>query len=323
MTTTTAAGPAVYATSLRAIGTDVRVVVTEPAALPQARELLVVALAELDLAASRFRPDSELSRTNRLAATAAGGGREQLTVTVSPELAELLTVALRVENLTDGLVTPATGAALVAAGYDADLDVVRRREPTTEPGRPQPIPTPRIGLTGCRVTLPAGTMLDLGSSAKAHAAQRCANRIAECVGGGVLVDLGGDIGCAGTPPRDGWRIGVRDWTGRTRQTVCVHDNQAFATSSTRVRTWRRGRTIVHHIIDPRTGTPARTPWAQVTCMAADTVLANAASTAAVIVADDAPEWLTRRRIPALLVDHDGHGYRVAGWPPETSTGEAI
>ncbi|OPX13473.1 FAD:protein FMN transferase, partial [Gordonia sp. i37] len=156
MTTTTAVGPAVYATSLRAIGTDVRVVVTEPAALPQARELLVVALAELDLAASRFRPDSELSRTNRLAGTTAGGGREQLTVTVSPELAELLTVALRVENLTDGLVTPATGAALVAAGYDADLDVVRRREPTTEPGHPQPIPTPRIGLTGCRVTLPAG-----------------------------------------------------------------------------------------------------------------------------------------------------------------------
>lgn len=45
--------------------------------------------------------------------------------------------------------------------------------------------------------------------------------------------------------------------------------------------------------------------------------------AAVIAADDAPEWLTRRRIPALLVDHDGHEYRVAGWPPETSTGEAI
>lgn len=323
MTATTDVGPPVYATSLRAIGTDVRVVVTEPAALPQAREFLVVALAELDLVASRFRPESELSRTNRLAAAGAGCGREQLTVTVSPELAELLTVALRVENLTDGLVTPATGAALVAAGYDVDLDVVRRREPTTEPGRPQSIPTPRIGLTGCRLTLPAGTMLDLGSSAKSHAAQRSANRIAEYVGVGVLVDLGGDIGCAGTPPRDGWRIGVRDWTGRTRQTVRVHANQAFATSSTRVRTWRRGARIVHHIIDPRTGTPARTPWAQVTCMAADTVLANAASTAAVIAADDAPEWLTRRRIPALLVDHDGHEYRVAGWPPETSTGEAI
>ncbi|RPA57296.1 FAD:protein FMN transferase [Gordonia oryzae] len=319
---TTTVGSTVYATTMRALGTDVRLLVTEPTALPPALEFLDNELAELDSVASRFRPDSELSRTNRLAATEALRDRDRTTLAVSPELAELLTVALRVEDMTDGLVTPAAGAALVAAGYDADLDVVRRRGPTTEPGRPQPISTPRIMLTGCRVTLPVGTQLDLGSSAKAYAAQRSANRIAEYVGGGVLVDLGGDIGCAGTPPCDGWRIGVRDWTGRTRQAVCVHANQAFATSSTRVRTWQYGRRAVHHIIDPRTGAPARTPWAQVTCMAADTVLANAASTAAVIAANKALEWLARRGIPALLIDHDGHEYRVAGWP-ERSTGEEI
>ena len=50
--------------SLRALGTTALVVVAEPDALPSARETLIRQLRAVDLACSRFRPDSELVKLN-------------------------------------------------------------------------------------------------------------------------------------------------------------------------------------------------------------------------------------------------------------------
>ena len=51
-----------------------------------------------------------------------------------------------------------------------------------------------------RVRLPAGTQLDLGATAKAWAADHCAELIAGRLGCGVLVSLGGDLAVAGPVP---------------------------------------------------------------------------------------------------------------------------
>jgi thiamine biosynthesis lipoprotein len=91
------------------------------------------------------------------------------------------------------------------------------------------------------------------------------------------------------------------------------DSGALATSSTTVRRW--GRTA-HHLIDPRTGLPAVSPWRTVSVAAASCVDANTASTAAIVLGDDAPEWLAARNLPARLVDQAGGVLAVAGWPAE-------
>jgi thiamine biosynthesis lipoprotein len=44
--------------------------------------------------------------------------------------------------------------------------------------------------------------------------------------------------------------------------------------------------------------------------------ANVASTAAIVLGDDAPAWLAARDLPARLLDQDGRPQAVAGWPPE-------
>jgi thiamine biosynthesis lipoprotein len=44
------------------------------------------------------------------------------------------------------------------------------------------------------------------------------------------------------------------------------------------------------------------------------VLANAASTAAIILADSAPAWLQARGLPHRLVAADRRVVRGAGWP---------
>ena len=117
----------------RALGTLVRLVVTEPERLPEATAMLEADLAALDLACSRFRPDSELSGLRT------AGGRP---VRVSPLLAEAIAVALRAARLTDGDVDPTVGAAMSAVGYDRDFDQIPRTGPPLKPPEPPKPPKP-------------------------------------------------------------------------------------------------------------------------------------------------------------------------------------
>lgn len=71
---------------------------------------------------------------------------------------------------------------------------------------------------------------------------------------------------------------------------------------------------MHHVVDPRTGQPAEEVWRTVSVAAASCVDANTASTAAVVQGVRAPEWLSRRELPARLVRGDGSVLCVGGWP---------
>ena len=106
-----AGAPTAFA-SWTALGMLVQLVVTSPADLGAARELLAADLLALDLACSRFRPDSELVAVGN----AARGATGEVTVAVSPLLAEAVAVSLRAAQLTDGDVDPTVGAALADLG---------------------------------------------------------------------------------------------------------------------------------------------------------------------------------------------------------------
>ncbi len=101
--------------------TRAAVVVTDPAALDEAAGLVRAELDAVGRAASRFDAASELSAVNRRTMSS------PVEVTVSPVLGDLLRVALDAARDTGGAVDPTLGAALGAAGYDADIAVVRAR----------------------------------------------------------------------------------------------------------------------------------------------------------------------------------------------------
>src|ERR1700730_8197889 len=88
-----------------ALGMLVQLVVTPPRLLPAARELLEADLLVLELACSRFRPESELVAIGNVARGAAA----PVTVTVSPLLAEAVAVWRRSSQLADGAVGAAGG----------------------------------------------------------------------------------------------------------------------------------------------------------------------------------------------------------------------
>ncbi|HET7013770.1 MAG TPA: FAD:protein FMN transferase [Streptosporangiaceae bacterium] len=302
--------------SFRVFGTTAVLLVTAPAMEGKAREIADVELAAVDLACSRFRSDSELSRIN--------ASRGVIT-RVSELFTELITEALRAAELTDGAVDPTVGQALLAAGYDRDFDELKSSAPVNRQ-EISPIPGWRnvqLDPVTRHVRLDHGAQLDLGSTAKAWSADRCATKIAAELDVGVLVSLGGDIAVAGPTPREGWNIRVTDDHAAPAdapgQTVTIRSG-GLATSSTTVRSWLAGQRQMHHLIDPATGAPAHSPWRTVSVAAATCADANIASTASIIKGDSAVDWLATLGLPARLVAHDGTVTLTGDWPTDTQLG---
>jgi thiamine biosynthesis lipoprotein len=286
-----------------ALGTTARLAVWPASSARRAAGAVDRELARLDQAASRFRPDSELSRVHVLAGQP---------VTVSPALAEALRVALAAAAWTDGLVDPTIGAALAALGYDRDFVEVCARNGSEGRGVTASVPGWRcVRLAGDRVQVPEGVLLDLGATAKGLGADRAARAVlAEGEARGVLISLGGDIAAIGDAPHHGWPVRVADGD---RQVVRIARG-GLATSSVTVRRWIRSGAGLHHIVDPRTARPAESPWRTVSVAGATCADANAAATAAIVGGADAPGWLAARGIQARLVGRNGSVVRTGGWP---------
>ncbi len=295
-----------------ALGTTVRVVVTRPDALPGVAALTRSALDALDVAASRFRSDSELSRANAVAGTPAR---------VGPVLRDATQACLHMAEATGGLVDPTVGGAVTAAGYDRPFVDIDPTEPRTA-GHPRRAEHDwrDVALVpdehGAWLTVPPGTLLDLGAIAKSWLADSLAGVAVSLGAGGALVDLGGDVAVSGQPPDGGWVIGLPP--GADGQRMVTIRAGGVATSAQDVRCWTTTDGSAHHIIDPRTTRPAESPWRLVTVHAGTAVEANAASTAALILGTDAPTWLEARGLSARLVPMDGTPARtVACWPRPT------
>ena len=288
------------------------VVVTKPEHLEAATASVERVVESIDLACSRFRDDSELSRL--LAGT---GPREAV---VSPLLVQALATALRAAEITDGAVDPTVGAAVRGAGYTVDFGSL------APDGAPidllvRPVPgwrRIRLYTASRRVELPDGIEIDLGATAKALAADLGAGAARDAIGGGgVLVSLGGDVAVAGLTPEEGWHVQIAEDSHAPitldGETIAIRSG-GVATSSTTVRRWRRGGVELHHIIDPATGLPADAPWRTVSVVAGSCVDANIAATAAIVKGAAATEWLESVGLPARLVDREGVVVRLGGWP---------
>ncbi len=301
--------PATSAT-FRALGTSTFVAVRDPHELDLARRLAQEVLTDVDEVCSRFREDSDLSRVN------ACPGRW---VEVDPLLVAAVAVAVDAARETDGLVHPLLGRQLVQLGYDRDFDAL---VDLGDAGVEEQPPTARcwelIDLDPSGgIRIPDLTSLDLGSTGKAWAADLVATAYEQELRSPAIVSVGGDVRIAG-PGADPWPIAVSERPGDDADTIVTLDRGGLATSSTRVRRWSRGGVRRHHLLDPRTGCPAHEVWRTVTASGPTCTAANTASTAAVVLGEEALGWLKKRGVAARLVGTDGD-VRVTGtWPADRS-----
>ncbi|MBO0714006.1 MAG: FAD:protein FMN transferase [Acidimicrobiales bacterium] len=297
--------------SFPALGTSAVVLATDPSRVDLVRAAVEDEVAAIDDACSRFRPDSELARVN------ASGGRPRR---VSALLIEAVEAALWAAEATSGDLDPTIGEVMEVLGYDRDFaELPPDAGPIVRVGRVPGWRRVRIDRHRSSLRVPRGTVLDLGATAKALAADRAAVRAADLAGCGVLVSLGGDIATSGDAPASGWSVRVADshaaGPSDEGQTISIVTG-GLATSSTTVRRWQRGGRPVHHIVDPRSGLPAIEVWRTVSVAAASCLDANVAATVAIIRGEAAAAWLSGLGLPARLVRRDGSVLRLGGWPPD-------
>lgn len=317
------------------------VTVADPASSAAAMALVTHVLERVTEAASPVLAGSEVNRVNRAAAEEPGRA-----ITVSPMLAAIVAASLRLAAATRGACDPTVGRVTVpglsiAWGEDnpgpGEPVVVPYRQ---LPGNPaQSRPASEVTAAGWRsvaldqqamtLTLADGIALDLGGVAKAWAADRSAELVADRLGCGVLVGLCGDISVSGPPPPQGWLVQVAEdhrLAGEPGAVVgmgadVVLWDGGLATSSTATR--RRpvvdadGRptgSAVAHIVDPRAGVPVAGPWRTVTVAARTCAQANAAAVAALVAGSRAIDYLQELGVPARAVHESGHVEVLGGWP---------
>lgn len=259
-----------HARSWSVWGVQARVVVTDPDALDAACNLVRGQLVTADAATNRHRRDSELALLGR------GDGHP---VQVTPMLAEFVARALAAAELTDGAIGPTAGAAAASASLWRS-----------------------IRISGTEMTVPPGIELDLSTTVRATSADRCAASIAELLGCGVLVGLGGDIATAGADPSDGWQVRIEDLPGEPACQVSVPSGCGVATAST--------------VTPLRPAEGSAPAWRTVSVVADSCSTANAVSRAAVLIGGSAIDWLTRKGFPARLVNQEFQVTVLGGWPEE-------
>jgi thiamine biosynthesis lipoprotein len=288
--------------TFRAMNTEIAV--AAPALAPTAQEALARDIAttfdDAEQRFSRFRPDSELSRLNR----------DRGPTVVSQAMLDALIAARRHEIATGGLFDPAVGGALASAGYDRSF-APGRLDLDHDLSAPAParFRDVVIGAATRIVQRPPHLRIDLGGIVKGRTIDLAARLLPE-VG---FVDAGGDAVLRGDgPDGGGWRVDVEDPRDARRVliTLLIAD-RAVATSAPNRRRWRAGAAWAHHLIDPRTGLPARSDLLQATAIAPTSEEADVlAKVAFLLGASAGTRFLQERGAAGILVTADGEVHRV-------------
>jgi thiamine biosynthesis lipoprotein len=269
------------------------------------RDLFAVREAAL----SRFRADSDLCRAS------ASAGRP---VRVGALLLDALSAALRAARATGGAFDPCLGTQMAAIGYDRPFRPGLRVSPAapalSRGGRWREVVVDRERRT---VRIPRGVALDLGGIAKGMAVDAAIEILRDAGVGSALVSAGGDLAVLGRPPGAvGWSVRLAECPGDER--VTLHGG-ALATSSVTRRTWVQGGSQRHHLVDPRTGEPARSGLRAVSVAAATCEQAEVAATAAMVLGIDAGSAFLRRvGLAATLVPELGAPRPLNAWPARSA-----
>ncbi len=259
---------------------------------------------------SRFLPASKISELNRSAGE---------WLKVSDELMDMLQLSMKYHTETKGLFDPSILPDLRQAGYDRSMDEIRASGVVNNFPASKRTPRPafdEIGfnLADNRVLLPRGMEIDLGGIAKGWIVDKAAHLL-NSYADACAVSAGGDMLFIGHPS-DGmdWDVYLEDPRDPLQMLSQLHiGSGAVATSSVMKRTWSQGEKAQHHLIDPRTGAPARTDWLSVTVISPDIITAEVYAKAILINGEQELSNLLSSKHVVTYIAVDPHG-NLSGSP---------
>ncbi len=266
----------------------------------EAAEAAFVEIERLEALLSSYRPESDISRIDQSAG--------QAPVEVAPEVVEVVAAALNVSRLSDGAFDPTVGVLAAVWGPSGEKGVVPSREELDKL-------LPLVDYRGVIVDEKAdkvglarkGMALNLGGVAKGYIVGKAAGVLkAHGVRRGI-VHAGGDMYVFQEDRREPFKIGIQHprKTGALLGEAYVY-NGAVPTSGDYERFFEKDGVRYHHILDPKTGRPARGTQS-VTLVAEDPTVADALSTAVFVMGPQRGMELIERLegVEGVIVDGSG------------------
>jgi thiamine biosynthesis lipoprotein len=277
-----------------AMGTTVTVWLwtADERAAAQAAEAVFAEMKRLDKEMTTWDAASEVSQVN----TAAG----DKPIKVSDETYAVIERAVDISKRSKGVFDITVGAFKGVWRFDEDMN-----ETLPDPA----VVKDRLALVNWKdIVLDArqrsvflrrkGMSITLGGIAKGYAVDKCVAILRARGFHDFMMQAGGDMYVAGKKGEDPWTVAIRDPRGPTNTLFATApiENHSFSTSGDYERGFVKDGVRYHHILDPRTGQPARASRS-VTIRAKDAFTADAWSKVLFILGPrDALELIKREKL---------------------------
>ncbi|MCL5669414.1 MAG: FAD:protein FMN transferase [Gammaproteobacteria bacterium] len=234
---------------------------------------------------------------------------------VQADLMPLIGRAQELSRQSEGLFNPAIGKLIGLWGFHSD----EPKGPPPDAGAIAALVAQRPNMDDLRLennfvqSRNPAVQLDFGAIGQGYAVDVAIEHLRQLGIENAIVNASGDIRVIGKHGARPWRIGIRNPRGPgILASIEMQGDESIVTSGTYERFFEYDGQRYHHIIDPRSGYPAR-GLVSVTVLHSDAVTADAASTALLVAG--LKDW---RRIAsnmgvkqAMLIDEQGTVYMDA------------
>jgi thiamine biosynthesis lipoprotein len=236
-------------------------------------------------------------------------------VKVSKELIEILITCRQVHSITNGAFDVSCGAV-----YDFWKDFIKKEKHGVLPNGE--VIDQIKSLSGMEyieikpeentvIIHKEGLKIDLGGIAKGYMIDKAIERLKDKGIDSALINAGGDLYCLGENERTLWRVGIRDPLYLDK-VIKKQDllNEAIATSGNYEQFFEIGDERFSHIIDPRTGFPARGNIVSVSVVNKSCTIADSLATAFYVMGVKAvKQFLQRQQLKMqvfiVILDEEG------------------
>jgi FAD:protein FMN transferase len=256
----------------KAMGTSISVYfwTDDDAKAVEAAEAVFADMQRLDRVMTTWLPESEVSQINAAAGVKA--------VVVSEETFTVIARAQDIAVRTRGVFDITVGAFKGLWKFDEDMDG-KLPDPDEVKRRLALVGYQNLVLDRSKRTVflkKKGMSITLGGIAKGYAVDRCVELLRKRGYQNFMVQAGGDMYVAGKKDNDPWVVGIRDPRSPDGQYFALAplEDHSFSTSGDYERGFVKDGVRYHHILDPRTGQPARASRS-VTIRAKDAFTADA------------------------------------------------
>jgi thiamine biosynthesis lipoprotein len=298
----------------RTMGTwgTVNIATTDSAAVSDPALASLLVFHHVDSLMSNWTETSEVARINR----EAGKG----TITIDPEVADVVKYALDVSGATSGAEDITVEPLVRRWGFLGGTPHVPAQSDIKAA-------MPRVGYRTIRLDGKAHTIafarhdvrIDLGGIAKGYAVDGAAAVLRKAGVTNALVDLTGNMMAIGSAPgHEGWVVGVRNPASKDAHLLRVHlHDEAISTSGNYEQFIDENGKRYSHIMDPRTGWPAQ-GVSSVTVVAKSALTCDAWDTGLFVLGSEKARQLAKSRDDiAIIVIEPAAGGRFLIWIEES------